>query len=94
MRESYIEGRVKLWAVAHGVLPLKISPMGVTGYPDDLFLFGGRVCFIEFKAPGKKPKPLQAARIADLQRRGYAVAVIDDIKSGNNFLTEALALVV
>lgn len=94
MRESYIEGKVKLWARLHGVLYLKISPMATAGYPDGLFLFGGRVCFIEFKAPGKLARPLQEARIAELRNHGFAVEVIDDIQSGINFLTEALAFMV
>jgi hypothetical protein len=89
VRESHIEGKVKLWAKAHGILVLKVNPAGTAGYPDDLFLFNGRVCFVEFKAPGKKPRPLQAARIADLQRRGYAVAVINDIHKGITFLESA-----
>ena len=86
MRESDIEKRVKVWAKAHCILALKVSPAGTAGYPDDLFLFRGRVCFIEFKAPGRKPRPLQSARITDLQRRGYAVAVIDDLYQGIDFL--------
>ena len=89
LRESDIEKRVKAWAKAHGILALKVSPAGTAGYPDDLFLFRGRVCFIEFKAPGCSPRPLQSARITDLQRRGFPVEVIDDVEHGKQFVRES-----
>jgi hypothetical protein len=40
---------------------------------------GGRVVFIEFKAPGKKPTPLQAAWHARLRALGFEVHVIDNV---------------
>jgi len=40
---------------------------------------GGRVVFIEFKAPGKKPTPLQAAWHSRLRALGFEVHVIDNV---------------
>jgi hypothetical protein len=90
VRESYIEGKVKRWARAKGVLPLKMNPASTAGYPDDLFVFRGRVAFIEFKAPGRKPRPLQHARIAELREQGCPVGVIDNVDDGIAFLEAAL----
>jgi transposase len=39
----------------------------------------GRATFIEFKAPGKKPTPLQAAWHSRLRALGFEVHVIDNV---------------
>jgi len=39
----------------------------------------GRAVFIEFKAPGKKPTPLQAAWHSRLRGLGFEVHVIDTV---------------
>ena len=60
-----------------GVCPKWISP-GFDGVPDRIILLpGGRFAFAELKAPGKKPRPLQAVRIEQLRGLGFQVYVID-----------------
>lgn len=86
MRESKIEREVKQWARRQGILPLKMSPTGTAGYPDDVFLFAGRCAFIEFKSPIGRLRPLQEVRIAELQRFGYPVAVVRTVQEGREFL--------
>ena len=55
-----------------------VSP-GLDGMPDRLALLpGGRMAFVEVKAPGKKPRPLQEARHRMLRRLGFKVYVLDD----------------
>ena len=45
-----------------GLAPKFVSP-GLDGMPDRIVLMpGGRLAFVEVKAPGKKPRPLQEAR--------------------------------
>lgn len=39
---------------------------------------GGRMAFVEVKAPGKKPRPLQQARHKMLRQLGFRVYVLDD----------------
>jgi hypothetical protein len=79
------------WAKAHDILPLKLSADSDTGWPDRFWLFYyPAVAFIEFKAPGKRPRKLQELRIAELKRRGYPVEVIDDVDAGIQFLKSAL----
>jgi hypothetical protein len=91
MRESYIEGKVVLWARQHDILPLKLSARSDSGWPDHFWLFYfPAIAFIEFKAPGGKPRALQLARIAELRRRGYPVEVIDNVERGIEFLTKTL----
>jgi hypothetical protein len=46
--------------------------------PDRLVLLpGGRVAFVEVKAPGEQPRPLQLARHRLLRRLGFKVYVLD-----------------
>lgn len=62
---------------AGGITPKFVSP-GYSGMPDRLILLPeGHMAFAELKAPGKKPRPLQAARHRLLTRLGYKVFVID-----------------
>jgi VRR-NUC domain len=87
VRESAIEKAVNVWARDNGLRPLKLSVMGENGWPDRLYLFTyPSIAFIEFKAPGGKPRPLQEARIAELRGRGYPVGVFDDVYSAIAFL--------
>jgi len=88
MRESYIESRVAAWARAMDIVPLKLSARSDSGWPDRFWLFYyPAIAFIEFKAPGAKPRALQLGRIAELRRRGYPVEVIDNVERGIEFLT-------
>ena len=60
-----------------GICP-KLVPPGMDGMPDRMVLLpGGRIAFAELKAPGKRPRPLQMRRMAQLSRLGFRVYVID-----------------
>lgn len=57
------------------------------GMPDRLVLLpGGRTVFVELKAPGEKPRPLQLKRIADLKNLGFTVKVIDSMEQVDRFV--------
>ncbi|BAL01371.1 hypothetical protein OBV_41720 [Oscillibacter valericigenes Sjm18-20] len=78
MKEKQIErklvGTVK---AAGGIAPKFVSP-GYDGMPDRLLLFpGGRMTFVEVKAPGEKPRPLQMARHRMLRKLGFKVYILD-----------------
>jgi hypothetical protein len=56
--------------------------------PDRIFIKAGHVVFIEFKAPGKKPTPLQAQTIRKLKDAGCEVWVCDNVESAIDALSE------
>lgn len=89
MRESAIERRLVAEAVKRGgVAPKFVSP-GLDGVPDRLLLFpGGRLAFVEVKAPGKKPRPLQRRRIEQLTALGFRVFVLDSKEQIGEILDE------
>ena len=78
MREKNIEAAlVRATRNRDGMCPKFTSP-GMDGMPDRLVLLPhGRFCFVEVKAPGEKPRPLQAYRHRQLRRLGCKVYVLD-----------------
>jgi len=78
MREKAIERKLTLAVKsACGIVPKFVSP-GSDGMPDRIVLLpGGRVAFVEVKAPGEQPRPLQLARHRLLRRLGFKVYVLD-----------------
>lgn len=79
MKEKYIEQQlIKAVKSAGGICPKLVSP-GTDGMPDRLVLLpGGRITFVEVKAPGQKPRPLQLLRHRTLRDLGFKVFVLDD----------------
>ena len=62
-----------------GGLALKFVSPGYDGVPDRIVLLpGGKIGFVEVKAPGEKPRPLQLARHRLLRRLGFKVFVLDN----------------
>ena len=79
MREKQIETKlVKAVRTVGGMCPKLVSP-GTDGMPDRLVLLPGcRIGFVEVKAPGKEPRPLQTQRHRQLRALGFPVFVLDD----------------
>jgi len=79
MREKDIEAKCRFIAIAAGGILWKWTSPGRAGVPDRILILpGGRVAFVEFKAPGKKPTVQQLACHRVLTDLGVRVAVIDD----------------
>lgn len=86
MTESTIEGAVCAYAKAKGCIVLKLSGQNQRGQPDRLFVREGRVLFVEFKAPGKRPTALQERWIDDLRRQGMFATSCDNIEKGKGLI--------
>ena len=79
MREKHVESAfVTAVKKRHG-LPLKFESPGFDGVPDRLVLLpGGRIGFVELKAPGRKMRPLQEKRKRQLEGLGFLVFCVDE----------------
>lgn len=79
MREVEIERRLVAETKRRGGLCLKWVCPGFDGVPDRIILMpGARIGFAELKAPGRKPRPLQASRHRLFRKLGFRVHIIDD----------------
>lgn len=79
MRESEIEKALTFEVKKRGGLALKFISPGMSGVPDRMIIMkGGKLAFIELKAPGKKLRPLQIKRKRQLEELGFLVYCIDN----------------
>ena len=77
-REREIERKLVEAVRKTGGLALKFVSPGWSGAPDRIVLLsGGKAGFVEVKAPGKKPRPLQIRRKKQLEQMGFKVFVLD-----------------
>lgn len=89
MREKAIEAKLAKAVRLMGGFPLKITSANYDGMPDRLVLLPhGVLAFIELKAPGKKPRPLQEKRKRQLEGLGFSVFVIDNAEQIGGILDE------
>lgn len=87
MLERDIERRVSEIAKKKGWLSFKFVSPAQRGVPDRIFMKDGRVVFIEFKAPGKRPTELQDHIIRKMVDAGCEVHVCDSVEDGCNALS-------
>lgn len=81
MREKTLERKLVETVSRMGGYAPKFTSPGMAGFPDRLVLLPkGKMAFVEMKAPGKKPKPMQCFRHFSLRCLGYRVYVIDSEK--------------
>ena len=89
MREKAIEQKlVSAVRRSGGIAPKLVSP-GFDGMPDRMVLMpGGRIAFVEVKAPSEKPRPLQLSRHRLLRRLGFRVYVLDEAEQIGGIIDE------
>lgn len=91
MREKIIEKKLINEVKKRNGVALKFVSPGLNGMPDRILLFpGGIVAFIEVKAKGKKPRPLQYLWHDKLKTLGLLIYVLDDEKNIEGILDEIL----
>ena len=79
--EQKLEQRLVREVRKSGGLALKFVSPSYAGMPDRLVLISyGKIGFVEVKAKGKKPRPLQKRRHDQLAKLGFKVYVLDDKK--------------
>lgn len=89
MLERVIESRLRQEAKKRGGMALKFVSPGMNGVPDRIVLLpGGKVAFVELKAPGKMPRALQEKRMGQLRKLGFLVYVLDGTERIGGILDE------
>ena len=75
-----------------GGMAVKFTSPGLDGVPDRIVLLPDRkIAFVELKAPGKKPRPLQIKRMRQLECLGFPVFVVDRVEQIGGVLDEICA---
>ena len=89
MREKKIENKLATEAKKLGGIALKFVSPSFDGMPDRLVLMpDSHIAFVELKAPGKKPRPLQLSRHRLLRSLGFRVYIIDSVEQIGGMLDE------
>jgi hypothetical protein len=87
--EKNIEQKLVKAVKKRGGMALKFVSPGLDGVPDRIVLLPmGRIAFVEVKAPGKKPRPLQLARHKLLRNLGFKVYVLDSVAGIKTILSD------
>jgi len=91
MTEKHIEQKLTTAVKSLGGIAIKINSLSMSGLPDRLVLLpGGKVLFVELKAPGKEMRTLQVKRKRQLEALGFLVYCLDDIKQIEKILGEVM----
>lgn len=78
MLEREVEQALVREVRKHGGIAPKFTSPGNAGMPDRLIILpGGHIAFVELKAPGQKPRPLQQRQMARLTQLGCMVRTLD-----------------
>ena len=89
MRESFIEEKLTKAVRQNGGICWKFTSPGTAGVPDRIILMPkGQIAFVEVKAPGEKPRPLQLSRHRLLRRLGFKVYVLDALEDIDKIISE------
>lgn len=89
MREKVIEQKlVSEVKKRGGICPKWVAP-GFDGVPDRIVLLPERhIGFVEVKAPGEKPRPLQLSRHRLLAKLGFPTHILDGVEQIGGILDE------
>ena len=92
MLEKTTEQKLTVMVKKAGGIAVKFVSPSFSGMPDRLVLLpDGLIAFVELKAPGKRPRPLQEARHRLLRSLGFKVYVIDKAEQIGGMLDELRA---
>ncbi len=91
MFERSIEKKLRVMLRERGALCLKFVSPGNRGVPDRIAILpGGRIVFVELKAPGGMLEPLQQWQIDRLHSLGVDVRVLWRMEQVRPFVEEML----
>ena len=89
MREKIIEKHLRDEVKKRGGIAIKLTSPGLAGLPDRMVLMPkSNVAFVELKAPGRQLRQHQVKRKRQLEKLGFYVYKIDDIKQIGGILDE------
>lgn len=86
IREKIIEQYLYRQVKKMGGRAIKFTSSNLRSLPDRICVFPGFICFVECKAPGRKPTEKQSQMIKWLKSLGHVAVVIDSRPRVDAFL--------
>ena len=93
MLEKQIETKVCDYAKSKGVLAYKFTSPARAAVPDRMFIYKGRVFFIEFKREGQKPTPAQEREHNRMRQHEINVFVVDNVTEGEFVIATMMQMI-
>lgn len=93
MLEKQIEAKVCDYAKECGVGVYKFTSPARAAVPDRMFIYKGRMFFIEFKREGQKATPAQEREHNRLRQHQINVFVVDNVEMGKSTINLMLQMI-
>jgi hypothetical protein len=93
MLEKQIEAKVCDYAKELGLGVYKFTSPARAAVPDRMFIYKGRVFFIEFKREGQKPTPAQEREHNRMRQHQINVFVVDNVEQGKSTINTMLQMI-
>lgn len=93
MLEKQIEQKVCEYAKKFGVGVYKFTSPARAAVPDRMFIYKGRVFFIEFKREGQKPTPAQEREHNRMRQHEINVFVVDNVTEGEFVIATMMQMI-
>lgn len=90
--EKSLEAKITSYAKKQGALAYKFTSPAHRGVPDRLFIYRGKVLFLEIKAKGKKPTELQKHELEKLVEAGVAATWVDNLEDAKQEIDSLIML--
>ncbi len=91
--ESALEKKITDYAKSLGCMVFKFVSPNQRGVPDRVFITPGGAClWLEFKAPGQKPDPLQLRMIQKLREQNVPACWVDNEDDAMDMVADAILL--
>lgn len=87
LKEEVIEEYLRKQVKKMGGRAIKFTSSSLRSLPDRLLIFPGFICFVECKAPGRKPTQKQKLMLNWLRKCGHIAVIIDSRPRVDAFLT-------
>jgi hypothetical protein len=91
MKESALEKKIVRYCRESGIYCRKFRSANSNGVPDRFLAKDGLVMFLELKAPGNKPTPLQRREIDILHNHGISATWADNYQSAVEIIADHFA---
>ena len=93
MLEKQIEAKVCDYAKECGLGVYKFTSPARAAVPDRMFIYKGRMFFIEFKREGQKPTPAQEREHNRMRQHQINVFVVDNVEMGKSTINTMLQMI-